>query len=139
MSLSVSCRMGCISGGRRGNREGACCFLTSSVCSSVISHLQGREKHFSCCTAPSPVLCSFYTANALSSLLGCIQPQSSLASTFPFRSRFSLVCRRNCPFPGAVQSQAHRSYCTSQKFFWKEIQPFASIIPLLQAADDLTF
>lgn len=45
----------------------------------------------------------------------------------------------NCPFPGAVQSQAHRSYCTSQKFFWKEIQPFASIIPLLQAADNLTF
>lgn len=98
MSLSVACRMGCISGGRRGNREGACCFLTSSVCSSGISHLQGREKHFSCCTAPSPVLSSFYTANALSSLLGCIQPQSSLASTFPFCSRFSLMCRRELSF-----------------------------------------
>lgn len=98
MSLSVACRMGCVSGGRCGNGEAACCFPTSSVCSSVISHLQGREKRFSCCTAPSPVLCSFYTANALSSLLGCIQPQPSLASTFPFWSRFSLLYRREWSF-----------------------------------------
>lgn len=41
---------------------------------------------------------SFYTANALSSLLGCIQPQPSLAFTFPFWSRLSLVCRREWSF-----------------------------------------
>lgn len=42
---------------------------------------------------PSPVLPSLYTADACSSVLGCIQPQSLLAFTLTVWSRFSLVCR----------------------------------------------
>lgn len=43
-------------------------FPISSASYSVISHLQDAERHFFCCTAPSPVFTSGYTAHAL----GCI-------------------------------------------------------------------